>query len=82
MATGPSVTPGRPVRPGVVINGQGYTQVTVRQPATHVAGSGARGGGDMSGGGTNSNAGVSSQGYSSGGGGGGGDRTAVARPPE
>lgn len=82
VATGPSVTPGRPVRPGVVINGQGYTQVTVRQPATHVAGSGARGGGDMSGGGTNSNAGVSSQGYSSGGGGGGGDRTAVARPPE
>ena len=77
---GPVVAPDRPTRPGVVINGQGYTQVMVRQP-TSSGTFGSRGGtsGDASQGGNTANSGVSSQGYSSGGG--GGDRTAVARPP-
>ena len=73
---------GRPVRDGVVVNGQGYTQVSTRQPGGTWGGGSGSGGGGSGTGGTNSSSGVSSQGYSGGGGAGGGDRTAIARPPQ
>lgn len=76
---------GAPQSHGKVINGLGYTQVSVRpDPAVARIGSGGSGGssGSSSSGssGTSGSSGASPGGYSSGGGG-GGERTAVPRGP-
>ena len=77
----PVVNPGRPVAAGVVINGQGYTRVTPREPTavTGRFGGGTAGDASTSGGAANSGS-VSSSGYS--GSGSSGERTAVPRPPQ
>ena len=70
-----------PYVPGRVVNGMGYTQVSVRHPEP-VHGSGVQAGSHDGGASSTSNAGVSSQGYSSGSSSSGSERTAQPRPPE